>query len=175
MRGKVSWDSRIEGTISASSSSPASSRSIGTRAKPSASRAPRSLRARKKRKVSAQRGIVQCKTSGRGRVGARRAFRRGRVRSTPGLEKTKKFRRASDCGTRRSPRARVAFLGRGRTCRALFSTCDGTRVSRRLARASAATGRGSHRYARLLPSPRFRSLTHYSQVLSSPTHREPRP
>ena len=46
----------------------------------------------RKRSVSARRGIARSEASGRGRVGARRAFRRGRDRETPGLEKTKTFR-----------------------------------------------------------------------------------
>ena len=63
-------------------------------------------------------------------MGARRAFRRGRHRSTPGLQKVICFAQACSGydGPRNSPRARVASGGRGRTSQALFSTCDGTRT-----------------------------------------------
>jgi hypothetical protein len=132
-----------------------------------ARRAPREACAREtKKRVSVRRGIVRSEKRARGRVGARRAFRRGRDRETPRLEKTKMFRpgvlrRSEKIATR----ARVASGGRGRTSRALFSTRDGTRASGRVARRSTATGRGSHRYARLLPSPRRNRTSFGSDTL----------
>ena len=87
-------------------------------------------RARKKKGQRSARDRSERKARSRSGFGARRAIRRGRERETPGLEKPRCFAQAcySYGGPRKSPRARVASGGRGRTSRALFSTRGGTRA-----------------------------------------------
>ena len=154
----------VAGLAAKSSSSPASSKSIGTRAKPSASRAPRSLRVREIKKRSAL---------GEGSFGAKSALEvrfwrpardpsRARTRDARS-RKTKMFRPGL-LQLRRSEKiaTRAGRFGRSGThiSSFVFYSRRNARASQRVARRSTATGRGSHRYARLLPSPR-RNRTSY--------------
>ena len=167
------------GLAAKSSSSTASSKSIGTRAKPSASRAPRSLRARDKKKGSAL---------GDGSFGAKNALVVGLApgaRSVAGaiarrhvLKKPRCFAQACYGGPRKSPRARGSLraVGDAHLELCFLLATERARLDASLAvrprRDEGATDTLGY-YPRPAEIGRLSGLTHYSLVLSSPTHREP--